>query len=158
MASFLARTPRDFGTSLRSKSQEESISSLQQTARRLGCRAAAERRCSPDPSGHVTRFARTRCEVCLTPDSDLEPIPSNLPGPFRILDDPTPVPVETAGRLSELLLANEPYLQSYKMCVFQPGVAFRFWRGAESVDVLVCFSCSDLAFQALGRQRRSGPS
>jgi hypothetical protein len=105
---------------------------------------------------HPDRVESLTVRSLLDPDSDLEPTPSNLPGPFRILDDPTPVPDETAGRLSELFLANESYLQSYKMCIFQPGVAFRFWKGAESVDVLVCFSCSDLAFQVTGAAEAVG--
>jgi hypothetical protein len=105
---------------------------------------------------HPDRVESLTVRSLLEPESGLEPTPSNLPGPFRILDDPTPIPVETASQLSQLLLANASYLQAYKMCIFQPGVAFRFWKGTESVDVLVCFSCSDLAFQVTGAAEAVG--
>jgi hypothetical protein len=31
-----------------------------------------------------------------------------------------------------------------KRCGFAPGVALRFWKGSQHVDVLLCFHCSDL--------------
>jgi hypothetical protein len=33
---------------------------------------------------------------------------------------------------------------SSKTCAFEPGVAFRVWRGGGAVEVLVCFKCDDL--------------
>ena len=30
-----------------------------------------------------------------------------------------------------------------KGCIFDPGVAFRVWRGDEHVDLLLCFSCDE---------------
>lgn len=48
---------------------------------------------------------------------------------------------EFAARLSAVLLAARTYDQSYTLC-FSPGVAYRFWKDRESVDVLICFTCS----------------
>lgn len=33
---------------------------------------------------------------------------------------------------------------SSKKCAFEPGVAFRVWRGDRALEVLVCFKCDDL--------------
>jgi hypothetical protein len=44
-------------------------------------------------------------------------------------------------------------------CVFQPGVAYRFWKDQEAVSVLVCFKCSEVAFEtdnAEDKDRRIG--
>jgi hypothetical protein len=60
------------------------------------------------------------------------------------------VPPAIAAELSRLLLSPGSYLDAYLMCVFEPGIVFRFWRGKSAVDVLVCFHCRDLAFQLVG--------
>ncbi|HEX8705761.1 MAG TPA: hypothetical protein VF815_43400 [Myxococcaceae bacterium] len=36
--------------------------------------------------------------------------------------------------------------ESVKMCIFNPDIALRFWRGKSWVDAVVCFSCSEAAF------------
>src|SRR5262245_26748334 len=54
------------------------------------------------------------------------------------------------------LLAAESYLPAYKFCGFQPVIAFRFWRGPDAIDVLICFKCSELAFEKVGTQSNLG--
>jgi hypothetical protein len=39
---------------------------------------------------------------------------------------------------------------SVKACGFQPGVAFRFYRGTGSAQVLICFACAEMALYGLG--------
>ena len=48
---------------------------------------------------------------------------------------------------------------SAKACEFDPGVAFRVWKGREHLDVLLCFSCSEFRVyhpQPGGQVRRVG--
>lgn len=82
---------------------------------------------------------------------------TDLPGSFRIVQEPVPVVPELAAKLSALLLARESYESFVTFCMFEPGIAFRFSRGTAAVDVLVCFKCEELAFQVVGaRESLSG--
>jgi hypothetical protein len=82
---------------------------------------------------------------------------TSLPGRFRIVPEPKPVPADVARQLSRLLLSRRSYSDHYTLCGFDPGVAFRFWKGSDAVDVLVCFTCTDLGFQAVGAPEALGP-
>ena len=75
---------------------------------------------------------------------------TSLPGSFRIIDEPIPVPKELAAPLATLILNPASYESVYKLCIFEPGVAFRFWKGKEALDVFLCFHCGDLGFQRVG--------
>jgi hypothetical protein len=75
---------------------------------------------------------------------------TDLPGSFRILPEPIPVPPAVSIRLSKILLAESSYAPFYKPCVFEPGISFRFWKGTAAIDVFLCFQCDDLAFQPVG--------
>jgi hypothetical protein len=48
------------------------------------------------------------------------------------------------ARVAAVLFDPHSYqFDSAKGCIFDPGVAFRVWRGDEHVDVVVCFTCSE---------------
>ncbi len=50
-------------------------------------------------------------------------------------------------RLGAVLLRPESYVlpgQGTTACAFEPGVAFRVWSGATSVDAILCFGCNQL--------------
>jgi hypothetical protein len=48
-----------------------------------------------------------------------------------------------AGKLAGVLLQGRTYSgQSFKC--FDPGVAYRIWKGKESVEVAICFACENL--------------
>lgn len=82
---------------------------------------------------------------------------TSLPGRFRIVPEPQPVAADLVPKLSRLLLSRSSYADGYKACIFDPGVAFRFWKGSAAVDVLVCFHCGDLGFQVVGAPEALGP-
>lgn len=66
---------------------------------------------------------------------------------------------EAAARLAAVLFDDRTYESEEDKCALMPGVAFRAWRGRESVDVLVCFHCGDLAFlvnDATGKTLKRG--
>ncbi|MDB5292466.1 MAG: hypothetical protein JWL69_3707 [Phycisphaerales bacterium] len=49
------------------------------------------------------------------------------------------------ARLGAVLLDDRSYEWNMaKACMFDPGVAFRLWRGEESVVVLICFKCDEV--------------
>jgi hypothetical protein len=49
---------------------------------------------------------------------------------------------EFATKLADVLADDKTYTDVYNKC-FYPGVAFRVWKGEESVDVLICFRCEN---------------
>jgi hypothetical protein len=52
---------------------------------------------------------------------------------------------EFAGRLREVLFNDKTYLFDVaKLCIFDPGVAFRMRKGEVTVEVLLCFSCDEV--------------
>ena len=52
---------------------------------------------------------------------------------------------EFAAKLSAVLLSPTTYsFLNRKRCMFVPGVAYRFWKDQEVVEVTVCFHCDDL--------------
>jgi hypothetical protein len=52
---------------------------------------------------------------------------------------------ELAAKLSAVLLSPTTYsFLNRKRCMFDPGVAYRFWKDQEVVEVTVCFHCDDL--------------
>jgi hypothetical protein len=48
-----------------------------------------------------------------------------------------------AARLADAVLVGKDYFASLD-CLPDPGVAFRAWRGKESVTLAVCFECNHL--------------
>lgn len=49
---------------------------------------------------------------------------------------------EFAAKLWDILNDNKTYTDKFAKC-FNPGVAFRVWKGEESVDVIICFRCNN---------------
>lgn len=53
-----------------------------------------------------------------------------------------------AAKLGSIILDPKIYPfpgQSIKQCFMEPGVGIRVWRGRQFVDVLLCFSCNQVA-------------
>ena len=50
-----------------------------------------------------------------------------------------------AAKLAGVILDEKTYeWEAAKGCIFNPGVAFRVWKGEESVVVVICFSCDQV--------------
>ena len=45
-----------------------------------------------------------------------------------------------AAKLADILSDEKTYTDKFAKC-FMPGVAFRVWKGEDSVDVVICFTC-----------------
>jgi hypothetical protein len=89
-------------------------------------------------------------------DHSISPTASNLPGRFAILPGAIPVERGLALQVSRIVLDPASYDEFDKACIFQPGVALRFWKGSKAVDLLICFHCTDLAFQVVGAPEALG--
>ena len=50
---------------------------------------------------------------------------------------------ELADKLTAILSDEQTCTDNYAKC-FWPGVAFRVWKGEETVEVLICFKCDNL--------------
>src|SRR6516165_585542 len=50
---------------------------------------------------------------------------------------------EFASKLARVLLDESAYSNAWAGC-FWPGVAFRFWKGKQSIDMIICFTCDNL--------------
>jgi len=48
-----------------------------------------------------------------------------------------------ADRLAEILQDDKTFTNDYAKC-FNPGVAYRVWKDAQAVEVLLCFMCDNL--------------
>ena len=67
-----------------------------------------------------------------------------LIGGYPILAE-APVSSGTYQKISALLLDPSSYDPNYAFdCLFKPRHALRFQRGTDTVDVIICFECSDL--------------
>lgn len=49
---------------------------------------------------------------------------------------------EFAAKLRNILTDSKTYSDTFAHC-FWPGVAFRVWKGEDSVDVIICFTCGN---------------
>ncbi len=67
-------------------------------------------------------------------------------GGFEITDGPFDLDAAASADLRAILADESIYdFERAKGCDFDPGVAFRFAKAGAALDVLLCFSCDDLA-------------
>ncbi len=66
-------------------------------------------------------------------------------GGFRITATGKEQDAKFAAKVAAVVLNEKSYVwDAAKGCIFQPGVAFRVWKGDESVVVVICFSCDQV--------------
>jgi hypothetical protein len=86
----------------------------------------------------------------------LEALPVRIEGvglssTFHVVETPIALDAQTMGNLRKTLLNARSY-GGMTACMFDPAVALRFHKGAESVQIVICFKCGELIFQdAAGR-------
>jgi hypothetical protein len=85
----------------------------------------------------------TRVEVFRVAPEEAKPGEKSVGG-YRVAATGAEQKKEFAGRLTAVLLKDETYFGTQSRC-FLPGVAFRLWdEDKQSVDVVICFGCSNL--------------
>jgi hypothetical protein len=74
----------------------------------------------------------------------------------HVVERPMRLDPATARELRRTTLSAQSYLGGPMACLFQPGLALRFHRGSDRVQVLVCFMCDELIFEKPGGQLIAG--
>ena len=72
---------------------------------------------------------------------------------FEIMNGPVDVAAATAKELATILADDSIYdFERAKGCEFEPGVAVRVAKGPTTLDILLCFSCDELAAYEAGKR------
>ena len=81
--------------------------------------------------------------------------PSQQLGGYPITAGPVTVDSKTAGELFAILADKNTYNFELKNCSIRPGVALRFTGQSTVLEVLLCFTCDELAILLDGKGVRS---
>ena len=79
-----------------------------------------------------------------------------LSATHRVVERPVPLDPATARDMRRTVLSTKSYVGGPMACGFQPGLAVRFHKGRDSVQVLVCFLCRELVFERPGGEWLGG--
>ena len=79
-----------------------------------------------------------------------------LSATHRVVERPVPLDPATARDMRRTVLTTKSYVGGPMACGFQPGLAVRFHKGRDSVQVLVCFLCRELVFERPGGEWLGG--
>jgi hypothetical protein len=75
-----------------------------------------------------------------------------LSSTYRVQERPVTLDSSAARELRQAILKPESYRGGPLACMFQPGLALRFYKGEDRVQALVCFSCDELIFEHAGQE------
>ena len=70
---------------------------------------------------------------------------------YSIYKGPDLLAEKDSIKLSRIFLDEKSYKINFddgslKLCEFNPGLAFRFYKGKEVLDILLCFQCDEIKF------------
>ena len=102
-------------------------------------------------SGISILKGETRVEVFRVASEEVQKPTNNAIEGYPILATGKEQGEEFAARLTSILL-GKGVTQNEKKCGLEPGVAYRLWKGNQSVEVLVCFKCNVLWPHIVGEQ------
>jgi hypothetical protein len=69
---------------------------------------------------------------------------------YDVVEKPEKIDVETGRSLGRRLVRYDWAGWSASACMFDPAVAFRFYSGARSTQVQICFMCGEMALDGIG--------
>jgi hypothetical protein len=73
-------------------------------------------------------------------------------GGYEVIGKTAAISKEQSAQLATLLKDSAGFPQGQPAkCGFRPGVVFRFGSGADAIDMLVCFSCDEIALVPYGK-------
>jgi hypothetical protein len=76
---------------------------------------------------------------------------------FRITATGPEQDAKFAAKLASVALNEKTYAwDTAKGCSFEPGVAFRVWKGEESVVIVICFQCDQVQITTLDKTGKAG--
>lgn len=90
----------------------------------------------------------TRVEVFRVSSGELDEKPKpgdSTIGGYRVLSQGKDQDSDFAVKLANVLTDRKTYTNTWAAC-FNPGVAFRVWKGDSAVDIIICFHCSNFYF------------
>jgi hypothetical protein len=105
---------------------------------------------------HPERLFKTPAFAPLREPDRIEVLPVRIIGQglsstYRVVEKPVAVDAQAMGKLRKTLLDTDSY-GGFTACMFDPGVAFRFYKGTQSVQAVFCFMCGEVIFEdASGR-------
>jgi hypothetical protein len=68
---------------------------------------------------------------------------------YDVVEKPVKVDLETGRSLGRRLVRYDWAGWSASACMFNPAVAFRFYNGARSTQVQICFMCGEMALDGI---------
>jgi hypothetical protein len=71
-----------------------------------------------------------------------------FPTHFKLQEPAAALDPESVRQVREMATATRSYLGGPGACIFDPGLALRFYKGRDSVQMLVCFTCREVLFQS----------
>jgi hypothetical protein len=83
----------------------------------------------------------------------VEMVGAGLSSTHRLVGRPVLLDTKTRHAVSSTVSSGSSYVGGSMACLFQPGVAFRFHNGRDSIQALVCFLCDELLFEDAGGKR-----
>lgn len=90
----------------------------------------------------------TKVEVFRVSSGELDEKPKpgdSTIGGYRVLSHGKNQGSDFAVKLANVLTDRKTYTNNRAAC-FNPGVAFRVWKGDSAVDIIICFHCSNFYF------------
>ena len=70
-----------------------------------------------------------------------------LSSTYKVLERPVTLDAATMRQVRGRVMGTRSYLGGPMACMFQPGLALRFQKNRESVQMLVCFLCREVLFE-----------
>jgi hypothetical protein len=106
----------------------------------------------PIPAAERIRL-RELLDIARKPDRVVALPMEPVGGPFSlasaVAEKPVKVDLATGRSLGRRLVRHDWGRMSVRGCLFQPAVAFRFYQGEHSTQVLICFSCGEMALDGI---------
>jgi hypothetical protein len=109
-----------------------------------GCGAGHLDRRTRDSLRGATRVEVFRIDGMTDPFEKARPEEKRIDG-YSVIAQGKDRGKEFGARLADLLDDRGTYSDAYAKC-YQPGVAFRAWKGEEAADILICFMCDNLYY------------
>jgi hypothetical protein len=100
----------------------------------------------------ISRFLASRPLAVVREAERIEALPvetigTGLSSTFKVMERPVALDPATMREVRDRVVRTRSYLGGGTACMFQPGLALRFHKNRDSVQMLVCFLCHELRFE-----------
>ncbi len=111
----------------------------------------------PEIDRWITRFLAAPRLAALREADRIDALPVDIIGgglqsTFHVVERPVVLDAATTRQVHDMVTRPRSYDGGPTACIFEPGLALRFHKGRDSVQMLICFLCHEVLFQtASGR-------